>query len=215
MTQTCPLPGNRQRVFCYLKGTDMKDENGSCGPKWGWARKGGGKAWGGPPWMRGGPFGMAGGPRARMFGQGDLRLLLLALIADSPSHGYDLIRTIEAKFAGSYAPSAGTIYPTLTLLEEQELVTSAQEPGGKKIYSATLAGRQFLAENSGQVKALMARIDIMAEAKDGSAIPDAVMHAVQTLRHAIMAKGSWSEAEMERIRTILERAARDIISGGK
>ncbi len=193
-----------------------KDDTGGCGPKWGWAREDGGKAWGGPPWMRGGPFGMGGGgPRGRMFGQGDLRLLLLALIADSPSHGYDLIRTIEAKFAGSYSPSPGTIYPTLTLLEEQELIVGAAEAGGKKSYSATLAGRRFLAENSEQVKALMARIDIMAGAKESSAIPDAVMHAVQTLRHAIMAKGGWSEPEMQRIRTILEKAARDIISGGK
>ncbi len=193
-----------------------RDDDEGCGPKWGWARKGGGKPWGGPPWMRGGPFGMGGGgPRGRMFGQGDLRLLLLALIADKPSHGYDLIRTIEAKFAGSYSPSPGTVYPTLTLLEEQELVVSEAEAGGKKSYSSTLAGRRFLAENSEQVKALMARIDIMAGAKDGSAIPDAIMHAVQTLRHAIMAKGGWSEAEMERIRAILEKAAREIISGGK
>ena len=193
----------------------MTNDDKVCGPKWGWARKGGDKPWGGPPWMRGGPFGMAGtGPRGRMFGQGDLRLLLLALIADNPSHGYDLIRTIEAKFAGSYSPSPGTIYPTLTLLEEQELIVGAPEPGGKKSYSSTLAGRRFLAENSEQVKALMARIDIMAGAKDGSAIPDAILHAVQTLRHAIMSKGGWSEAEMQRIRAVLEKAAKEIISGG-
>jgi DNA-binding PadR family transcriptional regulator len=193
----------------------MKNDEKGCGPKWGWARKSGDKPWGGPPWMRGGPFGMSGGPRGRMFGQGDLRLLLLALIADSPSHGYDLIRTIEAKFAGAYSPSPGTIYPTLTLLEEQELITGAAEAGGKKSYSATLAGRQFLAENSEQVKALMARIDIMAGAKEGSAIPEAILHAVQTLRQAIMAKSGWSEAEGARIRSILERAAREIMSGGK
>ena len=190
------------------------DDKG-CGPKWGWARKGA-KEWGGPPWMRGGPFGMGGGGgRSRMFGQGDLRLLLLALIADRPSHGYDLIRTIETKFGGSYAPSPGAIYPTLTLLEEQELVASETASGGKKSYSATLAGRQFLAENSEQVKALMSRIDIMAGAKEGSAIPEAIMHAVHTLRHAIMAKGGWSGGEAERIRDILEKAARDILSGGK
>jgi DNA-binding PadR family transcriptional regulator len=198
----------------------MNNDDKGCGPKWGWARKGdkswGGKPWGGPPWMRGGPFGMGGGgPRGRMFGQGDLRLLLLALIADKPSHGYDLIRTIEAKFAGAYSPSPGTIYPTLTLLEEQELVESAAEAGGKKSYSATLSGRQFLAENSEQVKALMARIDIMAGAREGSAIPDAILHAIQTLRHAIMAKDGWSGAEAERIRAILEKAAREIVSGGK
>ncbi len=200
-----------------------RDDDKGCGPKWGWARKGGKGAWGGPPWMRGGPFGafaQGGGPlggarQGRMFGQGDLRILLLALIADKPSHGYDLIRTIEAKFGGEYSPSPGTIYPTLTLLEEQELVVGEAAPGGKKSYSATLAGRQFLAENADQVKALMARIDIMADAKDGSAIPQAIMHAVQTLRHAIMAKGGWSEDEAGRIRSILEKAAREIISGGK
>ncbi len=163
--------------------------------------------------MRGGPFG--GSETGAHVRAGRFRLLLLALIADGPSHGYDLIRTIEAKFGGAYAPSAGAIYPTLTLLEEQEFVASAAEAGGKKIYSATLAGRQFLAENSEQVKALMARIDIMAGAKEGSAIPDAVMHAVQTLRQAIMAKGGWGDTEMERIKGILEKAAREIISGGK
>jgi DNA-binding PadR family transcriptional regulator len=195
----------------------MKNDGQGCGPKWGWARKAG-KDWGGPPWMRGGPFGgapLGGGRPGRMFGQGDLRLLLLALIADKPSHGYDLIRTIEAKFNGTYAPSAGAIYPTLTLLEEQELVASNTEAGGKKSYSATLAGRQFLAENSEQVKALMARIDIMAGSKEASAIPDGILHAVQTLRHAIMAKGGWNGAEAERIKAILEKAAREIVSGGK
>jgi DNA-binding PadR family transcriptional regulator len=191
----------------------MKDDGQGCGPKWGWARKGA-KDWGGPPWMRGGPFSM-GGPRGRMFGQGDLRLLLLALIADKPSHGYDLIRTIEAKFGGTYAPSAGAVYPTLTLLEEQELVESAAEAGGKKSYSATLAGRQFLAENSEQVKALMARIDIMAASKSGGEMPDSILHAIQTLRHAIMAKGGWNGEEAARIRAILDKAAREIVSGGK
>ena len=199
-----------------------KDDDKSCGPKWGWARKGGSKGigWGGPQFMRGGPFGpggsMGGGRPGRMFGPGDLRLLLLALIADTPSHGYDLIRTIEAKFGGSYAPSPGAIYPTLTLLEEQELIESEAASGGKKSYSATLAGRQFLAANSDQVKALMTRIDIMAGAKASEPVPDVLMHAIMTLRHAIMAKASgWSEAEVLRIRTILEKAARDIIDPDK
>lgn len=192
-----------------------KDDERGCGPRWGWARKGGG-SWGGPPWMRGGPFGpgMGGGRAGRMFGQGDLRLLLLALIADKPSHGYDLIRTIEAKFGGQYSPSPGTIYPTLTLLEEEELVAGESQAGGKKSYAATAKGRQFLADNAEQVKALMARVDVMAGAASGGPLPDTVMHAIQTLRHAIMARaGAWSSGETERIRAILERAARDIISG--
>jgi DNA-binding PadR family transcriptional regulator len=183
--------------------------------KWGWARKGG------APWMRGGPFGpdgpkgfMGGGRPGRMFGQGDLRLLLLALIADKPSHGYDLIRTIEAKFNGTYAPSPGAIYPTLTLLEEQELVVSETVTGGKKSYAATLEGRRFLAANSDQVKALMTRIDIMAGAKTADSMPESIMHAIHTLRHAIMAKG-WNEGEAARVCKILEKAAREILGGGK
>ncbi len=195
-----------------------RDNDKHWGPPWGWKRKGRG----GPPWMRGGPsggfgppFGPMGGRPGRMFGDGELRLLLLALIADQPSHGYDLIRTIEAKFQGNYAPSAGTIYPTLTLLEEQDMIAGAAESGGKKSYAATPKGREYLAGNSEQVKALMARIDIMAGAGEGGFPPESVIHAAMTLRHAIMAKsGGWSEAEEQRVRGILETAGREIVGGG-
>lgn len=186
----------------------MSDDEKNFGSKWSWARRGGG----GPPWMRGGPFG--GGPRMRMFGQGDLRLLLLALIADKPSHGYDLIRTIEARFGGSYAPSPGTVYPTLTLLEEQDLITAQNEQTAKKSYSATPAGLQFLEENKAQVEALMGRIDILARGTGHAPMPETVMHAVHTLRHAVMGRfGSWTTLEEKRVRDILEKAARDIASG--
>jgi DNA-binding PadR family transcriptional regulator len=192
----------------------MTDGQKNCGPKWGWARRGGA---GGPPWMRGGPFGggpFSGGPRMRMFAQGDLRLLLLALIADKPSHGYDLIRTIEARFGGNYAPSPGTIYPTLTLLEEQELIAATNESGGKKSYTATPTGLKFLEENAAQVEALMARIDVMARGAGHSPMPETVVQAIHTLRQAVMTRfGTWTEGEEKRVRNILEKAARDIASG--
>ena len=98
------MPDRWRRVYCVvIHGINMtRDDDKGCGPKWSWARKGagfgGGKGFGGPPWMRGGPESMGSARPGRMFGPGDLRLLLLALIADKPSHGYDLIRTIEAKF---------------------------------------------------------------------------------------------------------------------
>lgn len=188
-----------------------KDDDKNCGPKWGWARKANHSGWGGPPFMRGGPFAaMAAARSGRMFGPGDLRLLLLALIADQPSHGYDLIRSIEAKFGGSYAPSPGAVYPTLTLLEDQELIEADASGGSKKSYAATLAGRQYLAANADQVKALMTRLDIMAGAKSAETVPDKVMHAIQTLRQTIIAK-SWTDEEAERVRAILEKAARDIL----
>jgi DNA-binding PadR family transcriptional regulator len=193
-----------------------RDHSKHWGPPWGWKRKG----WGGPPWMRGGgpfgpgfPFGPGGGRPGRMFGQGELQLLLLVLIADSPAHGYDLIRTIEARFGGSYAPSPGTIYPTLTLLEEQDLIAGKAEANGKKSYSVTEKGRQHIAGNEERVKALMARIDIMAGGQKQSFPPESIMHAAMTLRHAIFGKADgWNEAEETRVRGILEQAARDIMA---
>jgi DNA-binding PadR family transcriptional regulator len=149
-----------------------------------------------------------------MFAQGDLRLLLLALIADKPSHGYDLIRTIEARFGGTYAPSPGTIYPTLTLLEEQDLIVPEEGGGSKKSYRVTAAGQKFLSENAEQVQALMTRVDIMASAAAPGPMPESVMHAITTLRHAIMSKmGLWTPQEEARVRQVLEQAAKEIVSG--
>ncbi len=191
----------------------IHDHDKGNGPKWGWARK---KFGAGPPWARMAGFGPFGGmpPRgSRMFGQGDLRLLLLALISDKPSHGYDLIRTIEARFGGSYSPSPGTIYPTLTLLEEQDLISPEANSGAKKSYVATPKGREFLVENAADVQALMTRIDIMAKASAQGPMPENLMQAIQTFRHAIMAKSGWTPAEETRVRKIIEKAAQDIVTG--
>lgn len=193
----------------------MKDKDRSCGPKWGWARhREGGSGWG-PSWARFGPFGGGpGGPRSpRLFGQGDLRLLLLALIADKPAHGYDLIRSIEARFNGAYAPSAGTVYPTLTLLEEQELIAVMPDGGAKKIYHATPLGLSHLEEHADAVKALMTRVDIMAEGGSGGPPSPMIMHAIHTLRAAIMSRAAAGRDEQDRIRKIIEKAARDIMGG--
>src|ERR1700679_4334968 len=75
----------------------------------------------------------------RVFEQGDLRLVLLKLIADKASHGYELIKAVEDAVGGAYSPSPGLVYPTLTLLEELGYAT-AQEGGGKKLYTAPPAG---------------------------------------------------------------------------
>lgn len=78
-----------------------------------------------------------------VFGHGRLRLYLLKLLDESPRHGYDVIRSLEDRFLGVYAPSAGTIYPRLARLEEEGLVTHDQE-GGRKVYRLTDAGRAEL-----------------------------------------------------------------------
>jgi DNA-binding PadR family transcriptional regulator len=75
-----------------------------------------------------------------MFGPGDLRLVLLSLIEEKPRHGYELIKELEQKFGGSYAPSPGSVYPTLQLLEDEGLVRST-ERDGKRVYEIPEAGR--------------------------------------------------------------------------
>jgi len=96
----------------------------------------------------GGPFGPEGpfqdGGR-RYFGRGDVKFALLELLQERPMHGYEMMKALEERSGGFYAPSAGTIYPTLQLLEDRSLVT-VQELEGKKIYSITDAGRAFLGE---------------------------------------------------------------------
>jgi DNA-binding PadR family transcriptional regulator len=82
------------------------------------------------------------GRRAR---RGDVRLGLLTLLADKPMHGYDLIRELEERSGGAWRPSPGSIYPTLQLLEDEELVTG-EERDGKRVYTITDAGRAELEE---------------------------------------------------------------------
>lgn len=81
----------------------------------------------------------------RPFDKGDLKYVILGLLKEKPRHGYDVIRALEERFHGFYTPSAGSIYPTLQLLEDMGYVTSS-EADGKKVYTITDAGRKFLEE---------------------------------------------------------------------
>jgi DNA-binding PadR family transcriptional regulator len=94
-----------------------------------------------------GPFGPKGpqGEGRHFFGRGDVKFALLELLRERPMHGYEMMKALEEKSGGFYTPSAGTIYPTLQMLEDRNLVT-AQEADGKKVYSITDAGRAFLEE---------------------------------------------------------------------
>ncbi len=103
------------------------------------------------------------GRRGRMFGTGELRLALLALIAENPSHGYELIKGIEEMTGGGYAPSPGAVYPTLQLLEDEGVIEEAEAEGAKKPFAATDKGRAELAERAGEVEGLMRRLGRHAE----------------------------------------------------
>jgi DNA-binding PadR family transcriptional regulator len=93
------------------------------------------------------PFGPEGpfGEGQRFFGRGDVKFALLELLQERPMHGYEMMKALEERSGGFYVPSAGTIYPTLQMLEDSGLVTS-KEVNGKRIYSITDAGRAALNE---------------------------------------------------------------------
>jgi DNA-binding PadR family transcriptional regulator len=117
--------------------------------------------------LRGGPFG--GGPgggrggRRRLFSGDELKLILLKLIADTPRHGYDLIREIGTLTGDAYAPSPGMVYPTLTLLADMDLI--AEQPGetSRKLFAITEAGTAYLAENQDVVVEVMERLGALAQ----------------------------------------------------
>jgi DNA-binding PadR family transcriptional regulator len=98
------------------------------------------------------PFGMGfkgwgGGPRGRrrtqMFESGEMKFVILKLIREKPRHGYEVMKALEEKFRGHYTPSAGSVYPTLQLLEDEGFV-KAVDTDGKKVYHITPEGEQYL-----------------------------------------------------------------------
>src|SRR6201987_2971294 len=123
------------------------DERWAAGRHW---RRHGGFGFGGRHGMGGGDMVRAG----RMLATGDLRLIALALVAEQPRHGYEIIKVLEDKTAGWYSPSPGIVYPTLTHLEEVGYVT-AQAEGAKKLYTITDEGRAHLQENRDFVDAVL------------------------------------------------------------
>lgn len=96
-----------------------------------------------------------------MFEGGELRLVMLLLLESEPRHGYDIIREIEARTGGVYAPSPGIVYPTLTLLEELGQVEGRAREGAKKLYAITEAGLAYLAEKRSEAEAALARLDAL------------------------------------------------------
>jgi DNA-binding PadR family transcriptional regulator len=105
-------------------------------------------------------FGGSGGPGikpGRLLTSEDLHLIILALISEKPSHGYEIIKEIERRSSGIYTPSPGMIYPALTYLEEASFAVSEAE-GAKKLYRITEAGSDQLAKNREHVDALLQRL---------------------------------------------------------
>jgi DNA-binding PadR family transcriptional regulator len=190
---------------CHSHGGRHSDEG-----RWAAGRRFRGGRFGGHGGRHGGNFGEGGEDlmRARrMLAQGDLRLVALALIAEAPRHGYEIIKLLEEKTADWYSPSPGIVYPTLTYLEEAGYVTASTE-GSKKLYTITDEGRAYLQSNRDLVDVVLDRLAALGERvnrwrraargerEDRRSLPPLVEAALDHLR-ATLSKRLGDDAEAE------------------
>lgn len=165
---------------------------------------GGGEPDGGP---RRGP-----GGRRRMFDGEALRLLALHQISEGAAHGYDIIRALDARTKGAYAPSPGIIYPLLGLLEDSGHITDAGGEGKRRSYQLTDEGRAELAEKSDALATALARLDALAQQAE-RVDPAPVRRAMGNLKAALMARLSSGDIDQDALNAIIDTidaAARQI-----
>jgi DNA-binding PadR family transcriptional regulator len=138
-----------------------------------------------------------------------MRLLVLALIAERPRHGYELIKAIEERFGGSYTPSPGVIYPTLSWLDDMGYATLESEEAGRKRYRITTEGEAFLVANRAAADALLAR----SGPAGFEPVPAPVVRAMENLKLALrlrLKRGSLDQATAESIAAALDAAAQTV-----
>ena len=156
--------------------------------------------------------GFAGGGGERLFDSGDLKLVILQLLSEKPSYGYELIKTMEERLSGGYAPSPGVVYPTLTLLEEEGLAAPSQSDAGKKVYTVTEAGQAFLKENKRRLDDVMQRLEHAGRGFQRGRSPQ-IMRAFMNLRDAVRARVTregLSPEQLKKIAEAIDQAAKTI-----
>jgi DNA-binding PadR family transcriptional regulator len=144
----------------------------------------------------------------RLFDHGELRLVVLGLISERPRHGYEIIKEIENRVAGTYSPSPGVIYPTLTMLEELGHATVA-EADGKKLYAITAEGTAYLAANRTALDNALRRMQSVNTAHSGGPAPE-ILRARENLKLALRlreGRGPLTEQQIRDIAAALDAAA--------
>jgi len=138
--------------------------------------------------------------------------VILNLIAEKPSYGYELIKAIEERLSGGYAPSPGVVYPTLTLLEEEGLATVSATDGSKKLYAATEQGREYLKANEITLKAIFGRMEQAGKAFGRGRSPQ-IQRAMMNLKFAFkmrVERGDLTPEQANKVAEIIDQAARAI-----
>jgi len=153
-----------------------------------------------------------GGRLGRFFAHGDLRLIILHLIAEKPRHGYEIIKAIEDQVGGTYSPSPGVIYPTLTHLEELGHVTVSAGDGAKKLHAITAEGNAYLDAHRSVLEALLARMQEANRVHGGGPAPQ-ILRAMENLRLALrlrLARGPLSDAQANAVAAAIDAAATNV-----
>jgi DNA-binding PadR family transcriptional regulator len=183
--------------------------NEHCGPgrsRWGWGFDGFAAEFWGP---RGRGHRGRGG---RIFEQGDLKYVILRLLEEKPRHGYEIIKELEDRFGGAYSPSPGTVYPTLTMLEDLGYAKVTQDDKGRKTYEITPEGRAYLAEHSSTVDSIFERIGKFVEGFLDAPMME-VNNAFRRVGRAAYSHATRhvnDKARLQRVREVLERAAAEL-----
>jgi DNA-binding PadR family transcriptional regulator len=151
---------------------------------------------------------MRGRRLGRLLEHGDLRYVVLALLAEQPRHGYELIKELEERTGGAYRPSAGVIYPTLAMLEDEGLVQPAGGEVGRKLFEPTEAGKKVVEESRAHVDAVFARMAEVAESSESSRprIARAMANLGMALQGRLSRRPITAE-EIDRIVNILDDTA--------
>jgi DNA-binding PadR family transcriptional regulator len=213
-------PLHALRALRHAMGRHGGDGRGNFGDRFG---DGFGRGFGGP-----GGFGDGDGfGRGRKFTSEDLQFMLLALLAERPSHGYELIKALDSRSNGFYSPSPGMVYPALTYLEELGYVSVTLE-GNRKRYELSEEGRAHLDANRERADLILAKLthfgrkmDLMRRAfagedpSDGSGWVRELIEARRAFKHALLRRTDASPEEQRRIAAIIVRATQEIENGGE
>jgi DNA-binding PadR family transcriptional regulator len=146
----------------------------------------------------------------RLFDYGELRLLVLAMIAEQPRHGYEIIKLIEERFGGSYTPSPGVIYPTLSWLEDMGYTTVEATETSRKRYGLTAEGKAFLVANRAAADELMSRV---STASTSGEPPAQIIRAMENFKLAMrlrLKRGSLETAAALSIAAALDAVAQTV-----
>ncbi len=148
--------------------------------------------------------------RERFFEKGDLKYVILDLLKEKPSHGYEIIRALEERFHGFYAPSPGAVYPTLQMLEDMGYVAAA-ERDGKKVYTITDQGRKFLEERRSVMDEVRGRMNDWWDPGFRHEVRG-MMHELRDLGwlFARRSRGRMDPDRLRRVRDVVSRARHDI-----